>query len=103
MRQWHAHQGALLDEAIRLLIPIVALHIDAKGRTRKRYRDKNVMTPYEKLKSLDQAEQHLKPGVTFEQLDAAALQTSDFKAAQVVTRARNELFKQIGKALAAAA
>ena len=26
MRQWHAHQGALLDEAIRLLILIVALY-----------------------------------------------------------------------------
>ena len=77
--------------------------IDAKGRTRKRYPDQNVMTPYEKLKSLDQAEQHLKPGVTFDQLDALVLTTSGFKAAQDLTRARNDLFLKIGKAIAAAA
>ena len=77
--------------------------IDAKGRARKRYPDKNVMTPYEKLKSLENAEQRLRPGVTFQQLDAAALEVSDFKAAQALTHARNNLFRQIGKAIAAAA
>jgi len=76
---------------------------DAKGRVRKRYRDENVMTPYRKLKSLDSAEPHLRPGVTFEQLDAVALKISDLEAAQAVTRARNHLFQQIGKAIAAAA
>ena len=76
---------------------------DAKGRVRKRYRDENVMTPYRKLKSLDSAEQHLRPGVTFEQLDTVALKISDLEAAQAVTRARNHLFQQIGKAIAAAA
>ena len=49
---------------------------------RKRYRDENVMTPYEKLKSLDNAEQHLCPGVTFGQLDAVAFKISDFEAAR---------------------
>ena len=61
------------------------------------------MTPYEKLKSLEDAEQHLRPGVTFEQLDALALQVSDFQAAQAVTRARNALFLYIRKQKAAAA
>ena len=77
--------------------------IDAKGRARKRYPDKNVMTPYEKLKSLENAEQYLKPGITFDELDALVLKNSGFRAAQAVTRARNGLFKQIGKAIAAAA
>jgi len=77
--------------------------VDAKGRTRKRYRDEDVMTPYEKLKSLDHAEQHLKPGVTFEQLDTVAHSTSDLNAAQAVTRARNDLFRLIHKDIAAAA
>ncbi|MCY4156687.1 MAG: hypothetical protein OXF66_04530 [Gammaproteobacteria bacterium] len=77
--------------------------INAKGRVRKRYRDSDVMTPYEKLKSLDNAEQHLKPGITFDELDALVLKNSGFKAAQAVARARNGLFKQIGKAIAAAA
>jgi len=61
------------------------------------------MTPYEKLKSLDPAGQCLRPGVTFAQLDAVALRASDLQAAQAVTRARNRLFQQIGKALANAA
>ena len=76
---------------------------DAKGRVRKHYPDENVMTPYEKLKSLEHAETHLRPGVTFEQIDAVARRISDFQAAQAVTRARNDLFQQIGKAIAAAA
>ena len=77
--------------------------IDAKGRARKRYRDDDVMTPYEKLKSLDNAQQHLRPGITFKQLDAVAHQVSDLKAAQAVNRARNDLFRRIHKDLAAAA
>jgi transposase InsO family protein len=44
--------------------------IDAKGRIRKRYRYNQMMTPYDKLKSLPDANQHLKPGITFDSLDA---------------------------------
>ena len=40
--------------------------------TRKRYRDADVMTPYEKLKSLENAERYLAPGITFEALDTVA-------------------------------
>ena len=43
--------------------------LDAKGRVTKRYRDRDVMTPYDKLKSLDHAERFLKSGVTFDQLE----------------------------------
>ncbi len=39
---------------------------DAKGKERMRYRYEQMMTPYEKLKSLPKADSHLKPGVTFE-------------------------------------
>ena len=45
---------------------------DDKGKTRKRYLLKNMMTPYEKLKSLPNAKRFLKPGVTFKQLDQTA-------------------------------
>lgn len=55
---------------------------DAKGRQRKHYPYKLMMTPYEKLKSLDQAEPFLKPGMTFAQLDAQAGTMSDNEAAQ---------------------
>ena len=37
---------------------------DAKGKTRKRYRLQDMMTPYEKLKSLPAAGVFLKPGMT---------------------------------------
>ena len=75
---------------------------DANGRTRRRYRDEDVATPYEKLKSLPNAAGRLRDGVTFEQLDAMALAQSDLEAAQAVNAARDELFRRIGEAWAAA-
>ena len=68
---------------------------DVKGRSRKRYPYELMMTPYEKLKSLHKSEQFLKPGITFEQLDAQATATSDNDAAQRLNDARAILFKTI--------
>jgi transposase InsO family protein len=68
---------------------------DAKGRQRKRYPYTLMMTPYEKFKSLDNAKQFLKPGITFEQLDAQATAMSDNEAAQRLNDARAILFKTI--------
>ena len=52
--------------------------VDAKGRVRKRYRDADTMTPYEKFKSLPDAERYLVEGLSFETLDAQAHAVSDF-------------------------
>ena len=68
---------------------------DAKGRQRKRYPYKLMMTPYEKLKSLHKAEQFLKPDITFLQLDAQARALSDNEAAKRLNDARTILFKTI--------
>lgn len=68
---------------------------DAKGRSRKRYPYKLMMTPYEKLKSLPQAEHYLKPATSFQQLDAQARAISDNEAAQRLNDARAILFKTI--------
>ena len=68
---------------------------DAKGRQRKRYPYKLMMTPYEKLKSLPNAALYLKPGITFEQLDAQANVISDNEAARRLNEARAILFKTI--------
>ncbi len=46
--------------------------VDERGRQKKLYPYERVQTPYEKLKSLPEAWQYLKPGVSFEQLDALA-------------------------------
>jgi len=68
---------------------------DAKGRQRKRYPYKLMMTPYDKLKSLPLAEQFLKPGISFEQLDAQASAMTDNEAAERLNNARAILFKTI--------
>lgn len=72
--------------------------VDAKGKRRKRYPYANLMTPYEKLKSLPTAAQYLKPGVTFDHLDDIAMQCSDNEAARLLNQARTELFQQINRA-----
>ena len=69
---------------------------DHKGKIKKRYRDQDIATPYEKLKSLPNAATFLKPGVTFQQLDAIADAQSDLDAARAVNAARDELFRTIG-------
>lgn len=69
--------------------------IDSKGKQRKRYPYDSLMTPYEKFKSLPEAQQYLKPGMTFEILDAVAYQASDNEAADKLQQARRQLFKSI--------
>lgn len=70
---------------------------DAKGRIRKRYRDQDTATPYEKLKSLPDAARLLKADVTFERLDIVACAHSDLDAALAVNAARDELFRALGR------
>ena len=71
---------------------------DDKGRIRRRYRHADVMTPYEKLKSLPDAAACLKPGTTFDQLDAAATARSDNEAARALNHARERLFRSLNPA-----
>ena len=68
---------------------------DYKGKQRKIYRYENMMTPYDKLKSLPSASDYLKPGVSFEILDTLAHQISDNQAADQLQKARQKLFKTI--------
>ena len=75
------------------LFPVIIT--DSKGKQRKRYPYQSLMTPYEKLKSLPDADQYLKPGITFEILDAIAYQQSDNEAADELQKARRQLFKTI--------
>jgi len=68
---------------------------DDKGKQRKIYRYENMMTPYDKLKSLSDAKDYLKPGVSFEILDKLAHQISDNQAADQLQKACRKLFKTI--------
>jgi len=69
--------------------------IDDQGRQRKRYPYQNLKTPYDKLKSVPDAKACLKPGVSFEQLDAIAFAESDHDAARRLQGARALLFQSI--------
>lgn len=93
--------------AVEVLSPYLNFHrpcffpattTDAKGRERKCYPYENLMTPYEKLRSLTQADTFLKPGISFEQLDAIAFAQSDNTAARRLQRARAALFQSINPA-----
>ena len=68
---------------------------DAKGRQRKRYPYKLMMTPYEKFKSLLNPQQYLKLAINFKDLDARAQSMSDNDAALHLNNARIILFKTI--------
>ena len=70
---------------------------DAKGKIRKRYRLKNMMTPYQKLQSLPEAQRFLKPAISFEQLDQLAMTISDNQAAAQLNAARSKLFQSINR------
>lgn len=70
---------------------------DAKGRQRKTYPYNAMMTPYEKLKSLTDAESYLKPGISFKQLDEIAYGISDNEAARQMNEARKQLFASIAE------
>ena len=71
------------------------IRTDAKGKQRKRYLYDNMMTPYDKLKSLPNADRYLKSGISFEILDKVAYQISDNQAADLLKKARHKLFKTI--------
>ena len=70
---------------------------DTKGKTRKRYRYQDVMTPFEKLRSLREVEQYLKTGVTIDTLDNQAGAMSDLAAAVALKRERARLFQVIAR------
>lgn len=71
------------------------IKIDAKGKEKKVYPYKTMMTPYDKLKSLPDAVKYLKPGITFETLDKEVLQHTDLDSAAAMKKARKKLFDEI--------
>jgi len=71
--------------------------IDHRGKVKKTYPYEEVRTPYERLKSLPQAESYLRPMITFETLDAIANQMSDNQFAERMVKARSNLFQQISR------
>ena len=66
-----------------------------KGKEKKTY--DTYLTPYAKLRSLPDAEQYLKPSVTFEVLEKIATKMSDTDYAILMQKEKAELFKKISR------
>ena len=77
--------------------------IDAQGKIRKTYPHDQIMTPWERLKSIPNYETHLKPGITSQSLERRANAMSDNDAAKQVQKARKLLFQSINRRSKAAA
>jgi len=73
------------------------IETDAKNRQRKRYRYKDLMTPYDKLKSLHKPQQYLKDGWTLKQLEVLAGAMSDNESGRRKTKALEKLFQDLRK------
>ncbi|MCL6272360.1 hypothetical protein M3P05_20815, partial [Sansalvadorimonas sp. 2012CJ34-2] len=71
------------------------IRTDKRGKEKKVYRYENMMTPYEKLLSLESPEQYLKKGVTLKQLKEKAESLSDNEAAEQLKAARESLFRTV--------
>ena len=70
---------------------------DKKGKIRKRYPQRLVMTPFEKLATLAKLQRFLRRGVTLESLRRQAARMSDNDAATRLNEARSYLFLSIHK------
>lgn len=71
--------------------------VDAKGKIRKTYPHDQIMTPWERLQTIPDYANYLKPAVTAEALDHQAGSVSDNDAARQVQRARTRLFQSINR------
>ena len=71
------------------------IKIDIKGKEKKVYPYRSMMTPYEKLKSLPNAASYLKADTNFEILELQMLSSTDLQAAKAMKKAQSELFRQI--------
>jgi len=70
---------------------------DHRGKVKKTYPYQEVMTPYQKLKSLPAAESYLRPGLTMQKLDDIANQMSDNEYAERMVKARSNLFQHLSR------
>jgi transposase InsO family protein len=86
------------------LVPYINFHrpcffakekINDKGKVIKTYPYENIMTPYEKLKSLPNAKSYLKKKINFADLDKVAMSMTDLESAKQMHEKRKLLFQEI--------
>ena len=105
MGYWHIEQkhAPLINEFYRRYFNdylnfhrpcgFATLTVDEKGRRRRKY--DTYQTPYERLKAMDPEGKHLRPQVSFMELDIRALRRTDNEAAEEMQRAKDRLFRQV--------
>lgn len=71
------------------------IKIDKKGKEKRTYPHDMYMTPYQKFKSLKNAEQYLKPNITFAELDKIAYALSHTDYALKMNKAKEQMKKDI--------
>ena len=69
--------------------------VDRRGKEKKTYKQDGYMTPYEKLKSLKNADQYLKRHIFFEDLDALAERESDTEFGLKMNEAKATMFMKL--------
>jgi hypothetical protein len=69
--------------------------IDSRGKLKKTYPLTAYKTPYEKLKSLENPSQYLKPGLSFAELDKIAYNVSDTEFAKKLSEQKKILFSHL--------
>lgn len=65
--------------------------MDARGKRKRVYKTADYATPYEKLRSLPEAKNYLKEGISFEKLDRIANRMSDTECARKMRDLKCEL------------
>jgi len=68
--------------------------LDTHGKRQRQYKREDYATPYEKWKSLPEAEKYLKPNMSFARLDELALKMSDTECARQMSATRLQLLRQ---------
>ena len=71
--------------------------IDAKGKIRKTYPHQQIMTPWERLKTIPDYASFLKPGIFPKALELQANAMSDNAAAKQVQLVRKQLFRSFNR------
>ena len=68
--------------------------LDERGKRRRHYKTEDYRTPFEKLKSLERAEQYLKRGMNLTDLEREAMAMSDTQCARQMNAAKSRLLRQ---------
>jgi transposase InsO family protein len=97
------HAGAIGEFYARHLNPYLNYHrpcgfatvsLDERGKRKRKYKTEDYRTPLEKLKSLPEIEQCLKPGLSLANMERGALAMSDTENARRMNAAKSKLLRR---------